>query len=74
MNTKMSSGAWLSNRDLAERFNVSVDTVRRWRLHGEGPTGVRIGKHVRYAVADVEAWEEQRRQEEDNRMASHTSS
>ena len=47
---------WLSNEGLAERYGVPVATVRRWRYTGEGPPGVRFGRHVRYLESDVEAW------------------
>jgi uncharacterized protein YndB with AHSA1/START domain len=48
---------WLTNQDLADRYRVSIKTVREWRFKGRGPAGHKFGKHVRYALADVEAWE-----------------
>ena len=48
---------WLSNEDLAERYGVSIDTVRKWRHEGTGPAGVRFGRHVRYSLAELERWE-----------------
>jgi predicted DNA-binding transcriptional regulator AlpA len=43
---------------VAERYNISVRTVRGWRLRGEGPRYRKFGgKTVRYSVADLEAWE-----------------
>jgi predicted DNA-binding transcriptional regulator AlpA len=47
---------WLSNRDLAGKFNVSIYTVRGWRRDKKGPRGVRIGGRVRYHRDDVAAW------------------
>jgi hypothetical protein len=55
---------WLSNEDLAARYGVPLATVRRWRLRGGGPPGVRIGKHVRYLETDVLAWEAAKRRAE----------
>lgn len=49
--------AWLSNVDVAERYGVSIDTVRKWRHEGTGPAGVRFGRHVRYSLAELERWE-----------------
>lgn len=66
----MTTKGWLSNQDLADRYHVSLDTVRRWRLHGDGPLGVRVGRHVRYALEDVEAWEQQRRRDELDKLAA----
>jgi excisionase family DNA binding protein len=46
--------------DLAEREDVSLDTVYRWNRVGTGPRYMRIGRHVRYRLDDVEAWENSR--------------
>lgn len=48
----------LSNQDLADRYNISLDTVRKWRAEGRGPRAIKVGRHVRYRLEDVEAWEE----------------
>jgi excisionase family DNA binding protein len=42
--------------DLSEMLGVPVDTLYGWRHRGEGPAGYRIGRHVRYRRAAVEAW------------------
>jgi excisionase family DNA binding protein len=42
--------------DLSEMLGVPVDTLYGWRHRGEGPAGYRIGGHVRYRRATVEAW------------------
>jgi excisionase family DNA binding protein len=46
----------LSPEQLAEYLDVPKATVYRWRTRGGGPRGIRVGRHVRYRVADVEAW------------------
>ena len=50
---------WLSNQDLADRYGVDVRTIRHWRMAGTGPRGVRLGRHVRYALTEVRRWERQ---------------
>lgn len=45
-----------SSEQLADFMQVPLDSVKRWRKYGTGPVGTRIGKHVRYARADVAAW------------------
>lgn len=50
----------LSIRDLAERYGVAEITVRKWNQHGTGPRRMVLGRHVRYRLADVLAWEESR--------------
>jgi len=46
--------------ELSEMLGVPVDTLYGWRHRGEGPQGYRIGRHVRYRRAAVEAWLEER--------------
>ena len=46
----------LTITDLSEMLGVPVDTLYGWRHRGEGPEGYRIGRHVRYRRAAVEAW------------------
>lgn len=50
----------LSPGDLAERERVPVTTIYQWNRLGTGPRFMRIGRHVRYRMADVLAWEESR--------------
>jgi helix-turn-helix protein len=49
---------FLSNEDLAARYEVPIKTVRKWRYEGTGPPGFRVGRHVRYREVDVRRWEE----------------
>jgi len=46
--------------ELSEMLGIPVDTLYGWRHRGEGPQGYRIGRHVRYRRAAVEAWLEGR--------------
>jgi excisionase family DNA binding protein len=46
----------MSITDLSEMLGVPIHTLYRWRHKGEGPVGYRIGRHVRYRRATVEAW------------------
>jgi len=48
---------WLTTEQLAVRLAVPKATLYQWRYKGDGPRSCRIGKHVRYRLADVEAWE-----------------
>ncbi len=43
-------------RELSAWIGVPVATIYEWRTRGEGPVAHRFGKHLRYALADVEAW------------------
>jgi excisionase family DNA binding protein len=48
--------ALLSPATLAAYLDVPVKTIYVWRTNGTGPRGIRVGKHVRYRQADVDAW------------------
>lgn len=50
----------LTITELSEMLGIPVDTLYGWRHRGEGPQGYRIGRHVRYRRATVEAWLEGR--------------
>jgi excisionase family DNA binding protein len=42
--------------EISQFLGVPVATLYRWRYRGKGPTGYRIGRHVRYRRAAVEGW------------------
>jgi hypothetical protein len=46
----------LTEIDVAERLQVSLASVRRWRLEKRGPTFVKVGTLVRYRPEDLESW------------------
>lgn len=48
---------WLSRRELAERWQLSVGTLNDWASKGTGPRYHRFGKHCRYRLSDVIEWE-----------------
>jgi predicted DNA-binding transcriptional regulator AlpA len=43
----------LNERELARMLSVSVSLVQKWRVRGEGPVPIRIGRNVRYSQATV---------------------
>jgi predicted DNA-binding transcriptional regulator AlpA len=51
----------LTESELAQRLQVSVATLRRWRAAHTGPAYVQVGRFPRYLVADVSEWLAQRR-------------
>lgn len=42
--------------ELAAYLSVPVSTLYVWRTNGDGPRGMKVGRHVRYRPEDVEAW------------------
>ena len=44
----------LTDEQVARRYGLKTATLRAWRLRGQGPRFVRLGRAVRYLVEDVE--------------------
>lgn len=52
---------YLNEKQVEERYALPAPTLRNWRHRGEGPIYAKIGKSVRYAVADLDAFMAARR-------------
>ena len=54
----MSDGGpqFLSPQELADYLNISVRSVYAWNHAQTGPRPIKVGKHVRYRLSDVETW------------------
>ena len=52
---------FLTQREVAELLQVPERTVEDWRLTGNGPPFVKLGRHVRYEVSELVAWTRERR-------------
>ena len=50
----------MSLHEVAAYLSIPVRTLYSWRAKGEGPRAYRVGKHLRYRQADVDAWLETR--------------
>lgn len=48
---------WLTRAEVAERLRLPVGTLADWASKSAGPPYARFGKHVRYRLADLMAWE-----------------
>ncbi|MEV8435671.1 helix-turn-helix transcriptional regulator [Streptomyces chartreusis] len=54
---------YLTPEDLVEMFELpSVETVYQWRRKRTGPRGFRVGRHLRFDPADVQAWVDAQRE------------
>lgn len=51
----------LSVQELAAVLQVPVRTIYQWRLRGDGPQGMRVGKYLRFDPADVARWLDRRK-------------
>ncbi|MFT4961156.1 MAG: prophage regulatory protein [Paracoccaceae bacterium] len=51
---------YLSVDQVAVRFNVSKDSIWRWRRDGEFPAPRKLGgRTTRWRLSDIEEWEDQ---------------
>jgi predicted DNA-binding transcriptional regulator AlpA len=48
---------FLTEAEVATRTQISLSTLRRWRLENKGPKFRKFGSLVRYDVEDLGAWE-----------------
>ncbi|MEV5977245.1 helix-turn-helix domain-containing protein [Streptomyces sp. NPDC052114] len=51
-------GRYLTTTEVAERYRTAESTVRYWRQMGKGPRGMKIGKRVLYAEAELQRYEQ----------------
>ncbi len=52
----MSLPELLTEKQVSERWNVSLNTLRFWRSTGDGPPYVKLGRSVRYNVSALEKY------------------
>ncbi len=46
----------LTTEQVAHYLQVPVATLHQWRHRGEGPPAYKVGRHLRWRLADVDAW------------------
>lgn len=51
-----STNTLLDPRQAAEYLRVKPQTLANWRMNGRGPEYVRLGRLIRYRIAQLEAW------------------
>lgn len=60
----------LSTEELADYLGVPIKTIYEWRTCGHGPCAVRVGRHLKFAVCDVQAWVAQQRETSPGRASA----
>jgi len=48
---------WLTHLELADRWKMPPATLDQWASQGRGPKYAKFGRHARYRLSDVIAWE-----------------
>lgn len=49
---------WITRQQVADREQLPVATLAQWASQGKGPRYARFGRHCRYRLSDVIAWEQ----------------
>jgi excisionase family DNA binding protein len=49
-----------SPKELAEMLGIPIKSLYRWNYLRTGPLPLRVGRHVRYRLNDVNDWLEER--------------
>ena len=54
---------YVTTYQLAERWSLAPETLRRWRMEKKGPDYIKIGdaskNAIRYRIADIEKYEKE---------------
>lgn len=49
---------WLTRQELADRWKMPPATLAQWASQGRGPEYATFGRHVRYPLSGVTAFEQ----------------
>ncbi|NKD76581.1 helix-turn-helix domain-containing protein [Haematospirillum sp. H1815] len=55
----MEDRKFLTQTELAQRWNMARATLTNWRCLGRGPAYIKISSNILYPVAEVIRWEDQ---------------
>jgi predicted DNA-binding transcriptional regulator AlpA len=56
MSTAIKEKVLLSPKEVYQRYGIREETLLRWRTNKEHLPYAKIGHHIRYEVADIEAF------------------
>jgi excisionase family DNA binding protein len=51
-----SAAELLTVEEAAKRLRLSTSTLNKWRVTGEGPAFVKLGRRVLYRASDLSDW------------------
>lgn len=56
----LSLADYITPEELAAFLSVNIDTLKKWRCIGKGPSNVKLGRRTLYPKVDVIEWIEGR--------------
>jgi hypothetical protein len=54
----MGDKAFLTSKELSDRWRLSDQTLANWRYAGKGPRFIRVGSRVLYPIEGINAFEQ----------------
>ncbi|WP_210315456.1 helix-turn-helix domain-containing protein [Aurantimonas sp. DM33-3] len=69
MNASPPPSTLMTEQEVADRQKRSIKTLQNQRVTGFGIPFLKLGRCVRYRLADVEAWEEAQRRQSTSELA-----
>ena len=55
----MATDEWLTRKEVSQREKIPEATLAQWGHLGKGPKYAKFGRHARYLLSDLIAWENQ---------------
>lgn len=52
----MSNLVYLTTEETADRLRLKTTTLERWRVDGNGPVFLKLGRRVVYPLAQLDEW------------------
>ena len=52
---------FLSPREVEEIYGIDSGTLANWRTYGKGPSYIKVGRLIKYVIADLEEYFERHR-------------
>jgi excisionase family DNA binding protein len=46
----------LTVEELADFLQIPQTTIYAWRHRRKGPDAIRVGRHLRFRITDIESW------------------
>jgi excisionase family DNA binding protein len=56
METQENNRKIINTREAAEYLGLTESTLEKWRCYGTGPRFCKVGRSVRYRMADIEKY------------------
>lgn len=56
MPAEAAMSTYMTTEELADYLKVPVNSIYQWRVRGAAPPAAKVGRHMRWNLADVDRW------------------